>query len=303
MSKTSLWLAALIAAALIGASVAIAATPAPAGHAQEVEAWRTQRLERLTSPTGWLSLVGLDWLRPGRNTIGGAKDNDIVIAKAPARLGVVTLDGDAVTIELEADTAATIDGGNSARATLLDDSHEKPTVVAFGTVSFYLVDRGGRKGLRIKDSEAATRTGFAGLDNYAIDPTWRIEAEWVAFDPPQSLEIPNVLGTIDAMPVPGKAVFERDGKRYELLPVLETPDAKELFFIFADRTSGKQTYGAGRFLYAAPAQDGKVVLDFNRAYNPPCAFTPFATCPLAPPENRLPIAVTAGEKRYRGGDH
>ncbi|HNR92475.1 MAG TPA: DUF1684 domain-containing protein [Dokdonella sp.] len=298
MSKTSLWLAALIAA-----NVATAAAPTPAEHAQDVEAWRAQRLSRLTAPTGWLSLVGLDWLKPGRNTIGSAKDNDIVIAKAPMKLGTVLLDGDVVTIELEADAVATIDGGNSARATLLDDSHEKPTIVAFGTVSFYLVDRGGRKGLRIKDSEAPTRTGFSGLDNYPFDDSWRIEADWVAFDPPQSLEIPNVLGTIDAMPVPGKAVFERDGKRHELLPVLETPDATELFFIFVDRTSGKQTYGAGRFLYAKPAQDGKVVLDFNRAYNPPCAFTPFATCPLAPPENRLPIAVTAGEKRYRGGGH
>ena len=170
-----------------------------------------------------------------------------------------------MTIELEADAAATIDGAKSLQAVLLDDSREQPTMVAFGSVSFYLVERSGRKGLRIKDSEAATRTGFSGLDNYPIDPSWRVEADWVAFDPPQSLGIPNVLGVIDTMPVPGKAVFERDGKRHELLPVLESADAKQLFFIFADRTSGKETYGAGRFLYAEPAQDGKVVLDFNRA--------------------------------------
>ena len=298
MSKSAVW---LIAAIVAGS--AAAAAPDPAAHAGEIEAWRAKRLERQQSPTGWLSLVGLEWLKPGRNTIGGAADNDIVLAKAPPRLGTLTLEDGRVSIELEADAAATIDGAKSLQAVLLDDSREQPTMVAFGSVSFYLVERSGRKGLRIKDSEAATRTGFSGLDNYPIDPSWRVEADWVAFDPPQSLGIPNVLGVIDTMPVPGKAVFERDGKRHELLPVLESADAKQLFFIFADRTSGKETYGAGRFLYAEPAQDGKVVLDFNRAYNPPCVFTPYATCPLAPPENRLSIAVHAGEKRYRSADH
>ena len=292
----------LIAATAIVTATSLAATTDP-GHAERIEAWRAQRLERLKAPAGWLSLIGLEWLKPGANTIGSAKDNAIVIAKAPARLGVVHLDGDTVTIELDAAAAATIDGASVARATLLDDSHPKPTTVAFGSVNFYLVDRGGRRGLRIKDSEAATRAGFLGLDNYAIDPAWRIEADWVAFDPQQSLEIPNVLGTLDAMPVPGKAVFKHDGKTYELRPVLESADAKQLFFILADKTSGKDTYGAGRFLYADLAVDGKVVLDFNLAYNPPCAFTPYATCPLAPPENRLPFAVAAGEKRYRGGQH
>ena len=293
----------LIAATAIATVVPVAATASDATHAQQIEAWRAQRLERLKAPSGWLSLIGLEWLKPGANTIGSAKDNAIVIAKAPARLGVVHLDGDTVTIELDAAAAATIDGASAMRATLLDDAHAKPTTIAFGTVSFYLVDRGGKKGLRIKDTEAVTRSGFLGLDNYAIDPAWRIEADWVAFDPAQSLEIPNVLGTLDAMPVPGKAVFTHGGKTFELLPVLESPEAKQLFFILADKTSGKDTYGAGRFLYADLAVDGKVVLDFNKAYNPPCAFTPYATCPLAPPENRLPFAVTAGEKRYRGAHH
>ncbi|MCB1602854.1 MAG: DUF1684 domain-containing protein, partial [Xanthomonadales bacterium] len=136
-----------------------------------------------------------------------------------------------------------------------------------------------------------------------VDPSWHIEARWVAFDPPHTLEIPNVLGTIDKMTVPGKAVFEHEGKTFELLPVLETEDADELFYIIADKTSGKETYGAGRFFYSAMPKDGKVVLDFNKAYNPPCAFTPYATCPLAPPENRMPVAVRAGEKKYRGSKH
>lgn len=272
-------------------------------YTKQIESWRAQRLERLQAPSGWLSLIGLEWLKPGRNTVGSAKDNDIVIAKAPAHLGAVTWKDDKVTFERDAKATATIAGEPAVSAELLDDSNAKPTTVAFASVSFYRVDRGDRKGLRIKDSEAQTRTKFLGLDQYAIDPSWRIEATWIAFDPPHTLEIPNVLGSTDKMPVPGKAVFERDGKKWELLPVLEAPGDTQLFFIVADKTSGKETYGAGRFLYADFPKDGKIVIDFNKAYNPPCAFTPFATCPLAPPENRLPFAVRAGEKKYRGSSH
>ncbi len=273
-------------------------------YSREIESWRKQRLERLQAPDGWLSLVGLDWLKPGTSKIGSASDNDIVIAKAPAHLGSIEWKGDKVTITLARDSGATIDGKTLASAEMLDDAHAEPTTIAFGGVRFYLIDRaGGKKGLRIKDSEAKTRSGFRGIDAYPVDPGWRIEAKWIAFDPPHTLEIPNVIGTIDKMPVPGKAVFERDGKTFELLPVLETDDADELFFIIADKTSGKQTYGAARFVYSAMPKDGKVVIDFNKAYNPPCAFTPFATCPLAPPENRMGVAVTAGEKKYRGSHH
>lgn len=292
----------LMAASLSGAQV-IAADSGD-DYAREIESWRAGRLERLQSPTGWLSLVGLEWLKPGRNTVGAASDNDIVIAGVPDHLGRVDWDGDKVNITLKADSGALIDGQLVESAEMLDDSHEKPTTVSFDSVRFYLVERaGGKKGLRIKDSKAETRTHFLGLDHYPVDPSWRIEARWVAFDPPHTLEIPNVLGTIDKMTVPGKAVFEHDGKSFELLPVLETDDADELFYIFADKTSGKETYGAGRFFYSAMPKDGKVVLDFNKAYNPPCAFTPYATCPLAPPENRMPVAVHAGEKKYRGSKH
>ena len=275
----------------------------PADYVKQIESWRAQRVERLKSDNGWLSLIGLHWLKDGRNTVGSAKGNDIVLAKGPAKLGVVTLKDGKASIELDAKAEATIDGGKTKQAELLDDSHKKPTTVAFGTASFYLIDRNGKKGLRVKDSRAETRTKFVGIDNYAVDPSWRVEAKWEAFTPAHSLDIPTVLGTVDKMPVPGKAVFTRDGKTYELLPVLETADAKELWFIFADRTSGKETYGSGRFLYADMPKDGKVVIDFNKAYNPPCAFTPYATCPLAPPENRMDLAVTAGEKNYRGSHH
>jgi len=276
---------------------------------KQVEQWRVDRIKRLTAPDGWLSLIGLEWLHQGANRVGAAADNDIVLKAGPDHLGTVTLAADgAVHFTAATGSGASIDGKPVSDAALVDDMHAGkagPTTVHFGTASFYAIDRDGRKGLRVKDPQAETRLHFQGIDYFPIDPSWRIVAEWVPFQPVHTLEIGTEIGTIDKVQVPGKAVFHRDGKTFELLPYQEEPGG-ELFFVIADRTSGKETYGAARFLYAAlPAggltRPGSVVLDFNRAYNPPCAFTPYATCPLAPPENRLGIAVTAGEKKYAGG--
>lgn len=270
----------------------------------EIKIWRIERKERLTSGTGWLSLVGLHWLKEGVNTVGSAKGSDVLIASAPAKFATITLSGGEAAFKLEPGALAVIGGSDAATSAVLrDDRNGKPTTVAFGTTSFYLIDREGKKGIRVKDYEAPTRKNFLGLDYFEIAQKWRVEAKWEAFDPPRTLEVPTVLGTVEKYKVPGKAVFERDGKTYEVQPVLETADAKELFLIFADKTSGKETYGAGRFLYADMPKDGKIVLDFNKAYNPPCAFTPYATCPLAPPENRLKLRIDAGEKKYRGSAH
>lgn len=269
---------------------------------RETDAWHARRIARLTAPDGWLSLTGLEWLRPGANRVGSAADNDIVLAKAPAHLGVVDWRGDgSVRVELEAGSDATIGAGGARAALLLDDSHAQPTRVGFGSVHFILIDRDGRKGLRVRDSAAATRTGFAGIERFPVDPGWRIVADWVPLDPPFQLATGTVIGTLETHPAPGKAVFERDGQRCAVYPMLEAPGAAQLFLVFADQTSGKETYGAARFLYADMPHEGKLVLDFNRAYNPPCAFTAFATCPLAPPENRLPLRVTAGELKYARG--
>ena len=268
-------------------------------YPQEIERWHAQRIERLTAPDGWLSLVGLEWLKPGANRIGSASDNDIVLAKAQARLGTITWsDDNSLSIALDVIEGVSIDGDAKNRAKLLDDSHANPTMVAFDSVNFIAVDRGGRKGLRVRDSEAETRTQFAGIERFPVDEWWRIVADWVPLDPPFQLATGTVIGSIENYPAPGKAVFQRDGKRFELYPVLEVPGDTQLFLIFADATSGKETYGAARFLYAEMPRDGKIVLDFNKAYNPPCAFTPYATCPLAPPENRLDLRVTAGELKY-----
>ncbi|WP_448098601.1 DUF1684 domain-containing protein [Luteibacter yeojuensis] len=269
-----------------------------------VESARAERLALLTAPGGWLSLVGLEWLQPGPNRIGSGPDNDIVLKAGPERLGVLTLDERGTALfDPAKGSGVLVDGMDVERTVLVDDASpgQAPTEVRFGSAHFFVIARDGRKALRVKDENAATRTSFQGLDYFPIDPTWRVVADWVPFDPPMELEMGTVLGTIEKEKVPGKAVFVREGKTFELFPVQETPDA--LFFVFADLTSGKETYGAARFLDTPLAKDGKLVIDFNEARNPPCVFTPYATCQLAPPENRLDVRVTAGELNYRGASH
>lgn len=301
MNRTSLF----FAAAILGVATVHADTDS---YTQSIEHWRAERVEKLTASTGWLSLIGLEWLKEGANRVGSAPDNDIVLSAGPAHIGTVTLGMDGVlNITLAKDGGATIDGKAATSAVLVDDAHvigdADPTTISVGNVSFYAIDRDGRKGLRVKDSDAPGRKHFVGIDSFPIDVSWRIEANWVPAAPDETLEMGSVIGTIDKYPVPGKLAFSRDGKHFELLPVIEVPNDKQYFVVFADRTSGKETYGAARFLYVDPPKDGKVVVDFNKAYNPPCAFTAFATCPLAPPENRLDMRVTAGEKKYAGGHH
>jgi len=283
-----------------GVGLAQSGAGSDSAYTQEIQKWRQQRVERLTNPSGWLSLVGLDWLKGGRNTLGAAKDNDIVIPTAPAHLGTIVLSGGKANIVLDAKAGATIDGAAKPESELLDDSHEKPTLVAFGTTNFYAIKREDKYGLRIKDAEAPTRKHFVGIDYFDIDPSWRVEAKWEPYDPPHEVDEPNVIGQIDKVIVPGAAVFERDGQTIRVEPVIETPGDTELFLVFADKTSGKETYGAARFVYTEPPKNGKVIIDFNKAYNPPCAFTPYATCPLPTAQNRLKTRVTAGEKKYRG---
>ena len=285
--------------------VLIAAISAGAAAAdvvsQENGAWRAKRIAELTAPDGWLSLVGLHFLKPGENTVGHAPASDVVLGRGPARLGVATLAADGqVTLQIAAGVEATIDGQVARRGELrVGAGAVKPTLVACGPVSFFVIERGGKMALRVKDRASERRAHFAGVDYFPFDLAWRIEARWVAFEKSRMIPLLNVLGQTSPALVPGKAVFERAGKTYELLAIDEGP-GEPLFFVIADTTTGKETYGGARFVYAEAPQGGTVVLDFNRAENPPCAFTPFATCPLPPKENRLPFAVTAGEKVYRG---
>lgn len=292
----------LALASVLAISVPSAVYASDPDYVLSIEQWQVRRAEELKAVDGWLSLIGLDWLKTGENRIGTAADNDLVLLAGPAHLGTITLAADGkTTIALAADSGALIDGKAVSSATLVGDADASatPTTVSFGTANFHVIDRDGRKALRVKDTQAETRTHFVGLDYFPIDPSWRVVADWVPFDPPHEMEIGSVLGTIDKEKVLGKAVFVRDGHTYELFPIQDEPN--KLFFVIADRTSGHETYGAARFLTTDMPANGKLVLDFNQARNPPCAFTPYATCPLAPPENRLDLKVQAGEKKYRGG--
>ncbi|MGZ7079243.1 MAG: DUF1684 domain-containing protein [Thermoanaerobaculia bacterium] len=282
-------------------SVALAIFLAVSSYEQDAMQWRESRLSRLKSEDGWLTLVGLHWLKEGSNRFGSAKGNDIVLnAKTPSHLGTLVLKGKTVTMQPRA--AMTIDGKPVKEAvTLLPDTDPNgPTVVQVGTVRFNVIERNGRYGLRVKDSSSAARSKFKGLDYFPFNPKWRVEARFEPFNPPRKIPIVNVLGMSSEEISPGLLVFKVDGKEYRLQPILEQGE-KDYFLIFRDDTSGKETYTAARYLYATPpGPDGKTIIDFNRAYNPPCAFTHYATCPLPPPQNRLHVRVDAGEKKYAG---
>jgi uncharacterized protein (DUF1684 family) len=288
-----------IASPPIGATPEGAAGADPAAaHRAEIEAWRKARVERLTQPEGWLSLVGLHWLAEGSQTVGRASDNDLVLAVGPDRLGTLTLADGRVRLALADGVDARIGDGDAREAELASDADGAPTVVRFGRASFVVIERSGRLGLRVRDPDAPTRTGFAGIDYYPIDPAWRIEARFEPHPAGRTIEIASIIDTLEPMANPGALVFEAGGKTHRLEAIDD--GSGQLFVIFADRTNGRETYGPGRFLYAPMPEDGRTTLDFNRAYNPPCAFNAYSTCPLPPPENRLDLAVTAGEKKYTG---
>jgi len=289
-------------AALATAIVAGTAIAATTAYPDEIKTWREQRTERLTAPEGWLSLVGLHWLDKGTHSIGSAADNDIVLSIGPPKLGSVTLDGAIVTLALAEGVEASIGDTAARTAPLVADSSGSPTVVRIGQTSFSLIERSGRYGLRVRDPQAKSRSGFVGIDYFEIDPAWRFEARFEAHPAGRTIDIVNVLDMLEPTKNPGVVVFEKNGKQYRLEALDDTGDG-QLFLIFADRTNGKTTYGPGRFLYAPPPVDGKTVVDFNRAYNPPCAFSAYSTCPLPPPENRLDVAVQAGEKKYAGATY
>lgn len=292
----------LFAAALLLASAASRASDD--AYVRGIERQRAERVERLAAPQGWLSLVGLHWIEPGTHSIGRAPDNAIVLATGPAHAGEVERRGATVVYRPASDAGITIAGYTiDGEVELASDAGGDPTVVAFdgGKATMQLIARGDRLGLRVRDERAATRAAFKGVDTYPIDPVWRIQARFLPHPPGKTIEIANVLDMLEPTPNPGVVVFERDGREFRL-EALDNGDGT-LFLIFADRTNRDATYGAGRFLDTDAPADGRVTLDFNLAVNPPCAFNAYSTCPLPPPENRLDLAVTAGEKRYAGSTH
>lgn len=247
-------------------------------------------------------MAGLFWLKEGANRFGSGPGHDIVLPghSAPAKAGVFELSGGRVVVRVEPGVAVTLEGKPVTETQLRPDVPGPPDVLALGRLTLQVIVRGGRHAIRLKDMDSRARREFAGLAWFPVKEDLRVTARFVSHAASKRVPVPNVLGTVEEMASPGTAVFTLAGKELRLEPVLEEADAKELFFIFRDQTAGKETYPGGRFLYAPLPKDGHVVLDFNKAYSPPCAFTAYATCPLPPKQNRLPVKIEAGEK-YSGG--
>jgi uncharacterized protein (DUF1684 family) len=278
--------------------------------------WRAQHAAELQQPDSWLALVGLEWLQSGDNGFGSAPDNKIHLpAAAPAHIGILHLEGTTITLKRFLLTPSPlpngfpsdflIDGKPAAAQTLrvdIDSDKNNPRLT-IGSLMMYVIKRGDRFALRIKDSKSAALTGFHGLNWFPPDAKYRVTARWIPYNPVHTTTLATLIGTHYSQPVPGVAEFTLDGKTYRLEPVIEDPAEGKLFFILRDATSKTTTYAACRFLYTVYpdhglAQPGKLVLDFNQIENPPCAYTTFATCPLPPAGNRLLIPIPAGEKRY-----
>jgi hypothetical protein len=292
-------------AALAATAVAAAAVAPAADEAAAVRAWRAARVEEIAGPSGWLTVVGLHWLKDGANTFGRARDNDIPLParSLAAHAGRLVVSGHSVRLEPASRSGLVIDGHEAAPSELLPAGAEGSIVLESGTLRMFVIERGGRVGLRVRDLDSDARRAFRGLDYFPIDPSWAFVARFEPYAPAHHVSIVNVLGDEVDMLSPGAIVFERDGREWRLDALLEAAGDDHLFVMFADGTSGHETYGAGRFLHV-PLPDGSALkVDFNQAYNPPCAFTGFATCPLPPPQNRLSLAVRAGELRYAAAAH
>jgi len=299
----------------------VVAEAEPAKWRQELSAWRTQRENEISAPDGWLTLTGLEWLKPGSNSVGAGADNQIRLPEpAPKYLGLLKVSGKASTeessnsssdssvVQLLAPTGGfpadlTLDGKPAREGSLTVDN-ARPSTIAWHGLSLVVLKRGNRYLLRIKDASSPARASFHGLNWYAPNPDYRVTARWVPFKPPQVEAIATVIGTTLRLPAPGLAMFKLGDKILSLEPVLEDPSGKTLFFILKDETSKTTTYGGGRFLHTGLPdhgldEPGNLVLDFNQLENPPCAYTDYATCPLPPEQNRLEVAIEAGERRYQ----
>ena len=268
--------------------------------AAEYAGKRAERAQGLTTPYGWFSLIALDWLKPGTTTVGSARDNTIVLPGTAAHLLTLSQAGGTVTVTAAA-AGVTSRGKPLGLGQPLSKDEKDDSAVVAGSVRMWIIDRGDKQYLRVKDANAPALKNFRGLRWYPPTPAYKVEAKWVPFEKPHTLHFLNQLGQVSDVEEPGQAEFTVDGKRCTLTPLSATD--KGLWFVMRDLTSAKDTDQGGRFLYTdAPSHGlkspGTVTLDFNEAVNPPCAYSPYATCPLAAQENRLSVPIPAGEKRY-----
>lgn len=291
---------------LVALTVVLLAAPAvsaQSSHASEIDAWRMEREAVLKSDDGWLTVSGLFWLKEGVNTIGAAAGRDIRLpaGSAPELAGEILFRNEKAIFRVAPGVTATL--GNQAihEAALKSDAEEHAEPVVIGDLSLHLIRRGARLGIRLKDKNSLARKHFTRLEWFEVTPEYRIVAEFIPYDVPKDVSIVNIIGDVEQKKSPGIVTFKLNGHEYSLEPV--TSSGGRLFFVFRDLTSGNETYKPGRFLYADPPVEGKVVLDFNKAINPPCAFTAYATCPLPTRRNYLQVKIEAGEKVYHAPWH
>lgn len=266
-------------------------------YLSEIEQWHAKRIGNLKKENGWLNLVGLFWLKEGENKFGSANDNDIVFPdNAPAHIGFFMLKDSIVTINVLQGVKVMSDSLQVTQTEIKNDLSGSPTILSLGSFRWLIIKRGEKFGVRLRNLEAPLVKEFEGIERFPVNKNWRIAADFKSYDPPKKISVPNILGEVEEEISPGQLLFKIQNKEYSLEPV---DSGDKLFIIFADETNGESTYGAGRFLYTdKPNSTGKVILDFNKAYNPPCAFTKYATCPLPPQQNHIASKITAGEKNF-----
>jgi uncharacterized protein (DUF1684 family) len=265
----------------------------------QIEAWRAEHEDSYTR--NWVTIEGLHFLKPGTQTAGSGPDNDVVlIASLPERLGTFTVASDRVTFDAAPQAALTINGAAAAPGLALrDDGADEPDVIEANGASVVVHRSGARLSLRVRDPNGERARTFQGFEWFPIDRNYRVLGRFIRDDTPRSMPVVNTFGDIDTYETAGTVEFALNGETLRLRPF--TTDDGRFYFVFNDASSGVETYEAARFLYSDLRRDGTTILDFNAAYNPPCSFNPFTTCPIPLPENRLPIKVLAGEKKYRGG--
>jgi uncharacterized protein len=267
---------------------------AQATYKAEIEQWRKEREANLRKDSGWLTVAGLFWLKNGENRVGTASFSEIALPpqSAPARVGSFLFKNGKTVFTAERGVEVIAAGKPVRTLEMKPDVPGPADTITIGALSMFVIKRGDRFAIRLRDNNSSFRKEFSGLRWFDVDEAWRIRAKWVPYNPPKKIGVLNIIGITEQAICPGYASFRLAGKEYRLEP---TAEDDQLFFVFRDLTAGKETYPSGRFLYAAAPRDGNVLLDFNRAYNPPCAFTPYATCPLPSRQNRLQVRIPAGE--------
>jgi uncharacterized protein len=278
----------------------IAQVPVDAAYRQSFEKWKAGLIQ--SRKEDWLSLAGLFWLKPGENTFGTDSTNAIVLPKGPAKAGSFELTAAGVTAKFLPGTQASIAGSPAITTKLEPDTAENTTVIEMGSLRMHVIVRGEHTGIRAKDIDSPRIQTYSGPVFFPLNLSYRVIAKWIPSDGKRTIDVPTVLGDVEPMPVAGTVEFEIDGRKLQLTDIGGDP-AKELFFVFNDLTTKTDTYPGGRFLKTGPVSNQAVMLDFNHAYTPPCALTPYATCPLAPKENRLTVAIPVGEKYDRWHGH